>query len=58
MKTSNSIRLLNWLLQIRAKIRDGSQKVGYPIALAAVVFFLALWVYEGRFPLIELLPRK
>ncbi len=58
MKTSNSIKLLNWLLQIRAKIRDGSQKVGHPIALAAVVFFLALWVYEGKFPLIELLPRK
>jgi len=58
MKIPNSIKLLKRLLQIRAKIRDGSQKVGYPIALAAVVFFLALWVYEGSFPLIELLPRK
>jgi len=58
MKISNSIKLLKRLLQIRAKIRDGSQKVGQPIALAAVVFFLALWVYEGKFPLIELLPRK
>ena len=58
MKSSNFIRLFVWLLQVRSKIRDGSQKAGYPIALAAVVFFLALWVYEGRFPIMELLPRK
>ena len=58
MESSYSIGLLNWLLQIRAKIRGESQKAGYPIALAAVVFFLALWVYEGSFPLTEILPRK
>ncbi|MCS5607237.1 MAG: hypothetical protein NZ936_16725, partial [Alphaproteobacteria bacterium] len=52
VKSSNSIKFLKWLLQVRAEIRDGSQKAGYPIALAAVVFFLTLWVYEGSFPLI------
>ncbi len=58
MKSSDSIDLLNRLLEIRTKIKDGSAKAAYPIALAAVVLFLALWAYEGRFPLIELLPRK
>ena len=58
MKTSNSIDLLKRLLEIRRKIRDKSAKAAYPIALAAVVLFLALWAYEGRFPLIEILPRK
>jgi len=58
MKDFNIKNLWVRFLEFRAKVRDGSQKAGLYIGLVAVVFFVILWIYEGRFPLFDFLPRR